>query len=141
MYITQETDYALRMVYCLAKADTRRDSRSIGKDTGVTLRFALKILGKLSAAGVVSSHKGHRGGDVLARPAAEITLKDVMSAVEGPYVFSRCLEGACACDYDAQDNCAFQHTFGRITHRVNTELAAVSFQDLLDENAGKKAEN
>ena len=45
MYITQETDYAIRIVYCLAKSGARRDARSISEEMCISLRFALKILG------------------------------------------------------------------------------------------------
>ena len=45
MYITQETDYAVRIVYCLARCGQRRDARSISEEMCVTLRFSLKILG------------------------------------------------------------------------------------------------
>ena len=85
MHITQESDYAVRIVYCLAKCGTRRDARGISEEMCVTLRFSLKILGKLVSSGIVESYKGNRGGYELARPASEITLKDVIDAVEGPY--------------------------------------------------------
>ena len=89
MHITQESDYAVRIVYCLAKCGTRRDARGISEEMCVTLRFSLKILGKLVSSGIVESYKGNRGGYELARPASEITLKDVIDAVEGPYRLSR----------------------------------------------------
>lgn len=91
MHITQESDYAVRIVYCLAKCGTRRDARGISEEMCVTLRFSLKILGKLVSSGIVESYKGNRGGYELARPASEITLKDVIDAVEGPYRLSRCV--------------------------------------------------
>ena len=62
MQITQESDYAIRIVYCLAKSRVRRDARSISEEMGVTLRFSLKILGKLVGAVIVSSYKGNKGG-------------------------------------------------------------------------------
>ena len=77
MYITQETDYAVRIVHCLACSGVRRDARSISEEVCVTLRFSLKILGKLSAVGIVNSFKGNKGGYELARTPADITLKDV----------------------------------------------------------------
>ena len=73
MHITQESDYAVRIVYCLAKCGTRRDARGISEEMCVTLRFSLKILGKLVSSGIVESYKGNRGGYELARPASEIT--------------------------------------------------------------------
>ena len=45
MYLTQETDYAIRIVYCLAKRGVRRDARSISEEMCVSLRYALNILG------------------------------------------------------------------------------------------------
>ena len=81
MYITQETDYAIRIVYCLAKSGARRDARSISEEMCISLRFALKILGKLAQGGLVSSFKGNRGGYELARSAKDISLKDVIDVV------------------------------------------------------------
>ena len=131
MYITQETDYAVRIVHCLAKTGARRDARSISEDVCVTLRFSLKILGKLSAAGIVNSFKGNRGGYELARPPADITLQHVLCAVEGPYVMSRCIsDNECSCG-DTQD-CAFQREFARISDEINRLLAAVNFQSVMD---------
>ncbi len=135
MYITQEADYAVRIVGCLAKSGGRRDARSISEEVAVTLRFSLKILGKLSAAGIVNSFKGNRGGYELARPPEKITLRDVLSAVEGPYAMSRCLhDGACSCG--AACDCAFQKAFGRISEVINAELERVNFRQLLEEEAG-----
>ena len=44
MHITLESDYAVRIVYCLAQRGTRMNAASIAEETGVTLRFSLKIL-------------------------------------------------------------------------------------------------
>ena len=132
MYITQEADYAVRIVYCLAKSGKRRDARSISDEVSVTLRFSLKILGKLSAAGIVNSFKGNRGGYELAHAPADISLRQVLSAVEGPYVMSRCInEGECS--RGAIDDCAFHRAFSRISKSINTQLEAVTFQSMMDE--------
>ncbi len=129
MYITQEADYALRIVHCLVKSGKRRDARSISQEVCVTLRFSLKILGKLSAAGVVNSFKGNRGGYELACPADQITLKDVICAVEGPYVMSRCLcEGEC--NRQLNNQCGFQRVFSRISDTVNRQLDEVKLSDI-----------
>ena len=71
MHITQESDYAIRIVYCLAKSSARRDARGISEEINVSLRFSLKILGKLVQSGIVTSFKGNRGGYELARPASD----------------------------------------------------------------------
>ena len=129
MHITQESDYAVRIVYCLAKCGTRRDARGISEEMCVTLRFSLKILGKLVSSGIVESYKGNRGGYELARPASEITLKDVIDAVEGPYRLSRCVGegGAGECNRGASGCCTFQKVFHDISKSINEQLAAVNF--------------
>ena len=62
MHITLETDYAVRIVYFLAQSGERVDAGRIAEETGVTLRFSLKILRKLVSGGVVMSYKGAKGG-------------------------------------------------------------------------------
>ena len=60
MYFTLETDYAIRIVDTLARSQKRLDAKTISEMTGVTLRFSLKILRKLVAAGIIKSFgRGH----------------------------------------------------------------------------------
>ena len=81
MHITRETDYAIRIVYCLANTQGRKDAGTISEEMGVTLRFSLKILHKLVKCGIVKSYKGAKGGYELSRPASEINLKQVISNI------------------------------------------------------------
>ncbi|MEG2082378.1 MAG: Rrf2 family transcriptional regulator, partial [Oscillospiraceae bacterium] len=75
MHITKESDYAVRIVYCLACGDCRTDAKTISERTGVTLRFSLKILNKLVQSGIVKSYKGAKGGYELELPPKDISLK------------------------------------------------------------------
>ena len=133
--------YSSRSGLCISHRNpsTRRDARGISEEMCVTLRFSLKILGKLVSSGIVESYKGNRGGYELARPASEITLKDVIDAVEGPYRLSRCVGegGAGECNRGASGCCTFQKVFHDISKSINEQLAAVNFQMLLEEPAGK----
>ena len=90
MHITQESDYAVRIVYCLAKCGTRRDARGISEEMCVTLRFSLKILGKLVSSGIVESYKGNRGGYELARPPARSHSRTSLTRWKGRSRLSRC---------------------------------------------------
>lgn len=149
VHITQESDYAVRIVYCLAREARRMDARTISEQMAISLRFSLKILGKLAQSGLVVSYKGNRGGYELSRPAAQITLRQVIEAVEGPYRLSRCLgEDAGECSRGASGCCAFQRVFGRISGTINRELEAVNFEMLLrdaehlpDQKPASEAEN
>lgn len=98
MHITQESDYAVRIVYCLAKCGTRRDARGISEEMCVTLRFSLKILGKLVSSGIVESYKGNRGGYELARPPARSHSRTSLTRWKGrigfPAVWARAARGS-----------------------------------------------
>lgn len=128
MHITQETDYAVRIVYCLANTQGRKDAGTISKEMCVTLRFSLKILHKLTQSGIVKSYKGSKGGYELARPASEINLKQVIEAIEGAYKIARCVEEPdFQCEWKGSDICKFRLAFTKISQQVNAELEKVTF--------------
>jgi Rrf2 family protein len=86
MRISAKADYAVRAAVELAAADGEKPVKAerIATAQGIPLNFLENILGELRHAGVVRSHRGAEGGFRLARPPAEITIADVIRAVEGP---------------------------------------------------------
>jgi len=86
MGITAKADYAVRAMAELAAAEGSRPVKGeqIASAQGIPLKFLLNILSELKHARIVRSHRGAEGGYLLARPASEITLADVIRAVEGP---------------------------------------------------------
>lgn len=132
MHLTKETDYAVRIVYCLAKSKERKDARSISEEISVTLRFSLKILHKLVHSGIVKSYKGAKGGYELARTASDINLRQVIEAIEGNYCLVKCTEPNYVCEWqEAPGLCAFRREFARISKQTNEELEKVTFDRFL----------
>jgi len=87
MRISAKADYAVRAAVELAAAtDDERPVKAerIATAQDIPLNFLENILGELRHAGVVRSHRGAEGGFRLAKPAAEITIADIIRAVEGP---------------------------------------------------------
>jgi Rrf2 family protein len=86
MRISAKADYAVRAVAELAAADGEKPVKAerIATAQGIPLNFLENILGELRHAGVVRSHRGAEGGFRLARPADQLTVADVIRAVEGP---------------------------------------------------------
>lgn len=135
MHITLEADYAVRITGCLAAAEERLDASRIAEKTGVSLRFALKILRKLVASDIVISYKGAQGGYELAKPPAEITLRDVIDSIEGNYCLSRCLkdDGEFVCtqsENEVSPCCVYQKVFAEISQLVNEKLESYNFENL-----------
>ncbi len=133
MHITQESDNAVRIIYCLARAGKRKDARTISSEVCVSLRFSLKILGKLVSGGLVNSYKGNCGGYELAKSAKDITLLDVITSVEGPYKLAKCVGENCEvkCSSGNITECVFRDVFGEISVEINKKMAAISFDDIL----------
>lgn len=131
MHITLEADYAIRIVVYLAEINKRADANTISQATGVSLRFALKILRNLVSSEIAKSFKGTQGGYELNRKASEITLKDILEAVEGEYLFSRCLNSDVTCTKPKQDQCEVQKVFCRITKQVQSMLSEVTIDTLI----------
>jgi Rrf2 family protein len=99
MQIKRETDYAIRCVYYLAgKEQDMVLMDEVAKEMVIPRSFAAKILQKLVHAGIVESFQGIKGGFRLARKSNEITLYDVLQAIEGPLTLNLCTEDAMACD-------------------------------------------
>ena len=67
MRMTHDADYALRICYTLAKEGKQISAKSLSEKTGVTIRFTLKILHRLSEYHIVSATKGATGGYFLTK--------------------------------------------------------------------------
>ena len=85
MRISARADYAVRAAVVLAAAgDGPTKGEAIAQAQSIPLKFLENILGDLRHAGLVRSQRGADGGYWLGRPASEITVADIIRAVEGP---------------------------------------------------------
>ena len=93
MEITRRTDYATRIMLELARLPEgeRASARRLGTLADVSYPFARSIVTDLAAAGLVDARRGPSGGVSLARPASEITLYDVVVAIEGGVCLNVCV--------------------------------------------------
>jgi len=90
--LTAKVDYALRAVCALAAApEGPMTSDAIAAAEGIPQRFLEVILRDLRRGGLVQSRRGLQGGHLLARPAAEVSIADVIRVVDGPLATVRSL--------------------------------------------------
>src|SRR5687768_1027921 len=92
--LSSEGRYALRALVYLARDAERGELVTAGRisaETAVPRRLLARVMAKLSRAGLVQSSEGKGGGARLARPPEEITLRDAVEAVEGPFEISHCI--------------------------------------------------
>ena len=136
MVMTLEADYAVRIVEMLAVSNKKIDARTISGETKVPLRFALKILRKLVAGGLIVSYKGAHGGYMLAREPGKITLRQVIESVEGPYMISRCQQDEYSCTNTTC--CRFHQIYDEISSVVRTKLDSYTFDSLKNPDSVEK---
>jgi FeS assembly SUF system regulator len=130
MRLSHLADYAVVLMTAAARrpAGARLSATELAQDTGVPLPTAQKLMGQLAACGLLSSARGASGGFALARPAKEISLADIVEAVEGPIAMTVCSEGRNDCALDA--HCRVKPHMGLIGSAVRGALGAVSLQQL-----------
>ena len=133
MRITQEADYALRIVAMLASRGDLTDANTIAESAGITQGFALKILRKLVLGEMVCSQKGASGGYRLARSAEEITLKDVIEIIDGEIAISKCLseEHICSKQGENKSACKIHRIFDAINSDIVKRLDAITIASVI----------
>ena len=130
MRITQEADYALRIVYTLARNGIIMDAKTIADETDVTQRFALKILRKLTLGGMVESYKGAHGGYKFLQKPEGTTMLNVIELIDGPMAISRCIHEEHECSM-VKGECIFHGIFSVINADVAKKLNKIKISDLI----------
>ncbi|MBQ8510895.1 MAG: Rrf2 family transcriptional regulator [Clostridia bacterium] len=136
MRITQEADYALRIVYVLAGAENIMDAKSIADAVGVTERFTVKILRKLVQSGLVSSRKGASGGYGLAELPEKISMRRIVEIIDGPLEISRCLDSSYECSRTGHNKkcCTFHLVFDKINRSISDKLECVTLDSVINDS-------
>ncbi len=128
--ISRQTDYASRIVLhlaCLEKG-ARVPIAEIAHRRLLPAPFVRRVIGRLVSAGIVATVRGAGGGVALARPAAEISLLDVVRAMEGGIVLNACVDAPHSCPLATK--CPVQAAWTDATRALEANLAAVRFDSL-----------
>jgi len=132
MEITRQADYAVRAVLDLAlqPEGERALSEEIARRQSIPTAFLTKILARLAAERIVTTQRGVSGGIRLARLAGEISLLDVIEAIDGPITLNRCMLRPAECPRDT--TCVVHPVWVEIRAELRTRLAGVTFAILAD---------
>ena len=132
MRLSHLADYAVVLMTAAARREPgeRLSATALAEETGVPLPTAQKLMGQLAVAGLFDSVRGAGGGFALARPAGEISLADIVEAVEGPIAMTICSgsDGPSECALDA--HCRVKPHMGVVGNAVRGALHAVSLTEL-----------
>jgi Rrf2 family protein len=140
MEITRQADYAVRAMIHVASlpADSRISTAAISEAENIPLPFLTKVIAHLVRAGLVTTNRGMGGGVSMARLPEQITLLDVLEAVEGPISLNRCLLRGVTCENEPY--CAVHDVWAAIQGHLVHELGGVTLRYLAQTQAAKRQE-
>jgi len=130
--LSSEGRYALRALLYLASTGERVTAQRISAEAHVPRRLLARILARLSHARLVESEQGRGGGSRLARPATEITLREAVEAVEGPFGVTRCIVEDRACGEGAP--CALHDAWEEGQRTILEYLDTQTLDEFLTQN-------
>jgi Rrf2 family protein len=137
MQITRQADYALRAMLYLSgmEENTRAATSQIAKEKVIPPSFLAKIISQLSIAGLIHTSRGARGGVTLARPSKDITLLEVIEAIDGPISLNECTLSKNGCPFSGE--CPIHPIWQEAQTELVNRLSSTTFADMVPEKHKK----
>jgi Rrf2 family protein len=134
--INRQTDYAVRVILALAKhgEGVKLSTGEIQREMLIPPAFMSRIVAQLAKTDLLNTFPGRDGGLILARPAAQITLKDVLEVFEGPILLPACMQAKGEDDCPFQANCPVRTKWGRVQAVMFQELESITFDELVSDS-------
>jgi Rrf2 family protein len=132
--ISRETDYAARVILHLSlQGDgARATAQQIAAERLIPRSLVRRVVTRLASAGIIETTRGPEGGVALARSSAEISLLQVIEAMEGPIALNRCAVEPHTCPLSSA--CSVHEAWCRAKDIIRLHLHQITFEQL----AGKK---
>jgi len=130
MKLTRASDYAIRGVVYMSMQPQGAIIviPEVAREMDVPVGFLARIFQSLSRAGIVISHRGKKGGYSMARKPVDVSLCNVIEAVEGDIKLNLCLDGYNACD--RMGFCAIRKELETVQEDLIASLQKTNFADL-----------
>jgi Rrf2 family protein len=131
LQFTKEVDYGIQFIVALSslKKEQLLSLRNFSKDTKISFLFLQRIAKKLREAEIVESTKGACGGYRLAKKYDDITVKQIVEALEGEYAVANCLKKGCRCKREGE--CKSQKVFRAVNDKLVKFLKDLKLSDVL----------
>ncbi len=126
------TDYGLVLMTCMARGtgESLRTARDLARESRLPVSTVSKLLKQLLQSGLLTSHRGTKGGYVLARAPRQISVVEIISAIEGPMALTECstdVTGLCS----LERRCPIKTNQQIINQAVLGVLDKITLSDLI----------
>jgi len=131
------TDYAVVVLTQLARAPNEvRTAPQLAEDSAVPLPTVSKLLKQLAHEGVIVSHRGVNGGYTLARAPEDISVLEIIGALEGPVALTSCVDGShSTCEVETL--CPMRGNWNRVNDAIRGALLQVTLADMAGPMLGR----
>ncbi len=124
------TDYGVVVLTQMSRdPNDLRTAPQISQGTGVPLPTVAKLLNALAHENLIQSHRGAAGGYSLRRPAEEISVAEIIQALEGPIALTACVEGS-EDDCSVASLCPMRGNWDRVNKAIYGALSEVTLADM-----------
>lgn len=132
MKISRKADYGIRAVLYIAKqpAEKRNSINAIAESESVPRDFLAKILKELTRAELLKSYQGVHGGYQLAKAPGQISILNVIEAMDGPLGINLCVRNANGCDCDRSDKCSVHPFWEKLQNQLRATLKSETMAKL-----------
>ncbi len=132
MQITRQADYALRAMLYLSRLEPneRAATSQIAEEMDIPPSFLAKIISQLSIAGLIHTSRGAHGGVSLARKPEDISLLDIVEAIDGPIALNECTLDPSSCIFG--DSCPIHEVWCEAQRELVAKLRNSTFDQLVE---------
>ena len=124
------TDYAVVVMAQMAQHNDKvRTATQIAEETGVPMPTVGKILTALARGDLVSSQRGAAGGYQLSRASEDITVAEIIQALEGPIALTACVDGNTG-SCDVERLCPMRGNWDKVNRAIHHALSGVTLADM-----------
>ena len=129
--ITKQTDYGIMLLASMAALpmDHVVSAREVAEWSSLSVPMVSKVMKSLARAGVLESHRGSKGGFSLSRPPSDLSVADMIAALEGPVAMTECQAGTFLCQHEG--TCGVQAPWNVINRSVQNTLSMITLSDLI----------
>lgn len=139
MKFTAKTEYGVRAIMQVASNRDLTQVREISKRQNIPERFLEQVMALLKKSGLIESVRGASGGYLLSRPADNITLADIIEAIEGPITVMECLTGDDDLKCGQQTSaCVVREVWKGIQSTIAKELHSITLANLVEKERKKQ---
>ncbi len=132
------TDYAILILAHLARSPGTLTAHELAARSRVPVPTVSKLAKELSKAGLVISHRGRNGGYGLARPAEQISVAEIVEALEGPIALTECAKPG-RIDCEIEDTCVARATWDPVSRAIETALRGLPLSSIAPFRASEAA--